>query len=218
MDPLSAVLAFSLAAALLTLTPGLDTALVLRTAAVEGPGQAMLAGAGVSTGVLAWGLMAALGLGAVLAVSETAYLLLRIAGAVYLLWLGFGMLRAALSPERARHLAAMASAKGAGGTGGGGRGWYWRGLLTNLLNPKVGVFYVSFLPQFAAEGVPVVAFSVGLAAIHATMGIAWFALLTLATRPITGLLKRPAVTRSLDGLTGAVLIGFGLRLALERRS
>lgn len=219
MDPLSAVLAFSLAAALLTLTPGLDTALVLRTAAVEGPGQAMLAGAGVSTGVLAWGLMAALGLGAVLAVSETAYLLLRIAGAAYLLWLGIGMLRAALSPERARHLAAMASAKGAGGTGGGrGRGWYWRGLLTNLLNPKVGVFYVSFLPQFTAEGVPVVAFSVGLAAIHATMGIAWFALLTLATRPITGLLKRPAVTRSLDGLTGAVLIGFGLRLALERRS
>lgn len=215
MDPLSAILAFSLAAALLTLTPGLDTALVLRTAAVEGPGQAMLAGAGVSTGVLAWGLMAALGLGAVLAVSETAYLLLRIAGAAYLLWLGIGMLRAALSAERARTLAAAASAKGAGGPGGGG--WFWRGLLTNLLNPKVGVFYVSFLPQFTAEGVPVVAFSVGLAAIHATMGIAWFALLTLATRPIADLLKRPAVTRSLDGVTGAVLIGFGLRLALERR-
>lgn len=215
MDPLSAILAFSLAAALLTLTPGLDTALVLRTAAVEGPGQAMLAGAGVSTGVLAWGLMAALGLGAVLAVSETAYLLLRIAGAAYLLWLGIGMLRAALSAERARTLAAAASAKGAGGPGG--RGWFWRGLLTNLLNPKVGVFYVSFLPQFTAEGVPVVAFSVGLAAIHATMGIAWFALLTLATRPIADLLKRPAVTRSLDGVTGAVLIGFGLRLALERR-
>lgn len=216
MDPLSAILAFSLAAALLTLTPGLDTALVLRTAAVEGPGQAMLAGAGVSTGVLAWGLMAALGLGAVLAVSETAYTLLRIAGAAYLLWLGIGMLRAALSAERARTLAAAASAKGAGGHGG--RGWFWRGLLTNLLNPKVGVFYVSFLPQFTAEGVPVVAFSVGLAAIHATMGIAWFALLTLATRPIADLLKRPAVTRSLDGVTGAVLVGFGLRLALERRS
>ena len=215
MDPLSAVLAFSIAAALLTLTPGLDTALVLRTAAVEGPRRAMLAGAGVSTGVLAWGLMAALGLGAVLAVSETAYALLRIAGALYLLWLGFGMLRAALSAERAQKLAAAASARGASSTSG--RGWFWRGLLTNLLNPKVGVFYVSFLPQFAAEGVPVVAFSVGLAAIHATMGIAWFALLTLATRPVAGLLGRPAVTRTLDGLTGAVLIGFGLRLALERR-
>ncbi|WP_067223963.1 LysE family translocator [Stappia indica] len=215
MDPLSAVLAFSLAAALLTLTPGLDTALVLRTAAVEGPRRAMLAGAGVSTGVLAWGLMAALGLGAVLAVSETAYTVLRIAGALYLLWLGFGMLRAALSAERAQKLAAAANAKGKGTTSG--RGWFWRGLLTNLLNPKVGVFYISFLPQFTAEGVPVVAFSVGLAAIHATMGTAWFALLTLATRPVAGLLRRPAVTRTLDGLTGAVLIGFGLRLALERR-
>ncbi len=215
MDPLSAVLAFSVAAALLTLTPGLDTALVLRTAAVEGPRRAMLAGAGVSTGVLAWGLMAALGLGAVLAVSETAYTLLRIAGALYLLWLGFGMLRAALSAERAQQVAAAANAKGKGTISG--RGWFWRGLLTNLLNPKVGVFYISFLPQFTAEGVPVVAFSVGLAAIHAAMGTAWFALLTLATRPVAGLLRRPAVTRTLDGLTGAVLIGFGLRLALERR-
>ena len=95
MDVATALLSFSIAAALLTITPGLDTALVLRTAAVEGPRRAMLAGAGVVTGVLAWGLIAALGLGAVLAVSELAYRCLQLAGAAYLIWLGIGMLRGA---------------------------------------------------------------------------------------------------------------------------
>ncbi|MGE4245392.1 MAG: LysE family translocator, partial [Parvibaculaceae bacterium] len=95
MDILSALIAFSIAAALLTITPGLDTALVLRTAAVEGGRQAMLAGSGVVAGCLVWGLAASLGLGAILAVSETAYTVLRFAGAAYRLWLGASMRRQA---------------------------------------------------------------------------------------------------------------------------
>ena len=212
MDPLSAILAFSLAAGLLTLTPGLDTALVLRTATVEGARPAMAAGIGISAGCLAWGLVAAVGLGAVLAVSDLAYRVLQAAGAAYLVWLGAGMLWAAIRPGDA---AGRLAAPGAGAAGRGG--WFARGLMANLLNPKVGVFYVSFLPQFIPDGVPVVAFSIGLAAIHAVMGIAWFAALTAATRPIATLLRRPAVLRGIDGVTGAVLIGFGLRLALDRR-
>ncbi len=211
MDVTSAILAFSLAAALLTITPGLDTALVLRTAAVEGPRQAMLAGCGIVAGVLAWGLAAAVGLGALLAVSETAYAALRLAGAAYLVWLGIGMIRSALRPRATPAEAPAAK------TAGAGRAWFWRGLATNLLNPKVGVFYVSFLPQFIPAGAPVVAMSVGLAAIHAAMGVAWFAALILATRPLSGLLKRPPVTRGLEGVTGTVLVAFGLKLALERR-
>lgn len=215
MDPTSAIIAFSLAAALVTITPGLDTALVLRTATVEGPRQALAAGGGVVTGILAWGLLASLGLGALLAVSELAYRVLQYAGAAYLLWLGGKMLLGAIRP--ASRAAARAEAAEAAVAGGQARGWFWRGVLTNLLNPKVGVFYVSFLPQFIPAGMPVVAFSMGLAAIHATMGLAWFALIVAATRPFSQLLRRPAFTRSVDGLTGAVLIGFGLRLALERR-
>ncbi|WP_420132729.1 LysE family translocator [Rhodopseudomonas sp.] len=216
MDPISAVAAFTAAAALLTLTPGLDTALVLRTATVEGARSAMAAGAGVSAGVLAWGLLVSLGLGALLALSEIGYRVLQIAGAAYLIWLGGQMIHAALR----RHPAAPLTAEPAGGEGphASPAGWFWRGMVTNLLNPKVGVFYVSFLPQFIPTDVPVVAFSVGLAAIHATMGLLWFAALTAATRPLARLLRRPGFTRSIDGLTGAVLIGFGLRLALERRS
>lgn len=214
MDPLSAVLAFTLAAGLLTITPGLDTALVLRTAAVEGPRQALLAGSGITLGVLAWGLIAALGLGAVLAVSELAYRALQIAGAVYLLWLGAQMLRTALRRDAALPVVEPASPAGR-------INWFWRGLVTNVLNPKVGVFYVSFLPQFLppdlASGLPSVGFSVLLAGIHGLLSLLWFAALTLATRPLSALLRRPSVLRGLDGLTGTVLIGFGLRLLTERR-
>lgn len=211
MDPVSAVIAFSLAAALLTLTPGLDTALVLRTAAVEGPRRALLAGAGVSAGVLTWGLAAALGLGALLAVSETAYMVLKIAGSLYLLWLGGRMLWSALRPAPVVEEAAPQAPTRSRGN------WFWRGLMTNLLNPKVGLFYVTFLPQFVPPDMPVVAFSFGLAAIHVAMGMSWFALLVGATRPFARLLQSPAVRRMLDGLTGSVLVAFGLRLALERR-
>lgn len=210
MDPITAVLAFTIAAALMTLTPGLDTALVLRTAAVEGGRPAMRAGAGICFGTVTWGLMAGLGLGALLAVSQTAYAVLQVAAAAYLLWLGAGMIRAAW--------------RGGGGfasdlNGAGERRarWFLRGLGTNLLNPKVGVFYVSFLPPFIPAGSDVVGFSVGLAAIHAALGLAWFAALVAATRPLKRVLSRPAVTRALDGVTGGVLIGLGLKLALERR-
>ncbi|MCG6203350.1 LysE family translocator [Rhodopseudomonas sp. HC1] len=215
MDPISAVVAFSIAAALLTITPGLDTALVLRTATVEGARSAMAAGAGVSAGVLAWGLLVSLGLGALLAVSEIGYRLLQIAGAAYLIWLGAQMIRAALRSHPGAHQALEAVGDDMPRTSRSG--WFWRGMLTNLLNPKVGVFYVSFLPQFIPADVPVVAFSVGLAALHGTMGLLWFAALTAATQPFARLLRRPGFTRRIDGLTGAVLIGFGLRLAFERR-
>ncbi|AUM00191.1 lysine transporter LysE [Rhodocyclaceae bacterium] len=204
----TAILGFTLTALLLTLTPGLDTALVLRTAAVEGARKAMRAGAGIVTGVLVWGLVAALGLGAVLAVSRQAYTVLQFAGAAYLVWLGGRLLWSALQatptpPKQdrsARH---------------DGR-WFLRCLLTNLLNPKVGVFYVSLLPQFVPADVPVIGFSVLLACIHAVMGLIWFAALVLATRPLARWLRQPAVTRALDAMTGAALIGFGVRLALSR--
>lgn len=92
-----------------------------------------------------------------------------------------------------------------------------RGFLTNILTSKVGVFYVSLLPQFIPTGANVALFSVLLVAIHVVMGVAWFALLTAATAPLTGFLNKPLTTRSLDGMTGTLLVAFGLRLASERR-
>jgi threonine/homoserine/homoserine lactone efflux protein len=208
MDVTSALIAYSVAAALLTVTPGIDTALVLRTAAVEGSRRAMMAALGILCGLLVWGLAAALGIGALLAVSETAYTILKIAGAIYLLWLGGTMVWSAVRKQvrTAGHEADPAR-----------RQWFLRGFFSNLLNPKVGVFYVSFLPQFVPAGVDTVAFSMLLAVIHATMGVVWFAVLVLATRGMARVLNRPAVKRAMDGITGLVMIGFGVRLLLERR-
>lgn len=211
-----ALLAFSLSAGLLTITPGIDTALVLRTAAVEGARRAMLAAVGICCGCLMWGLAASVGLGALLAASRFAYTALRIAGACYLIFLGTKMLLRkhhsafamddTLSPPVCAKPVRASAAR-----------WFVRGLLTNLLNPKVGVFYVTFLPQFIPRGVPVTSFSMLLTAIHATEGILWFSLLTLATRPLSRWLRRPRVVRTLDRATGTVLVGFGLGLVLDNR-
>jgi len=208
MTVLQALLAFSVAAALLTITPGLDTALVLRTAAVEGGRRAALAGLGIVTGCLAWGAAVALGLGALLEASTLAFDILKWAGAAYLVWLGVGLI---LKPRERFDLTAPA------GPQGSDFDWMRRGFLTNLLNPKVGVFYVSFLPQFLPQGAPAGPFIFLLAALHAVMGLIWFAALIGATRPIAGALQKAAVVRWLDRLTGGVFLAFGVRLALERR-
>jgi threonine/homoserine/homoserine lactone efflux protein len=209
MTVTQALLAFCLAAGLLTIAPGLDTALVLRTAAAEGPRGAALAGLGIVMGCLTWGAAVALGLGALLAASQLAFSVLKWAGALYLVWLGANLLfkpRSRLRLQPAEHTPARSSGS-----------WLGRGYLSNLLNPKVGVFYVSFLPQFLPAHVPAAPFILLLAVLHALMGIAWFALLITATRPIARALQRPAVIRRLDRLTGVVFLGFGVKLALFRQ-
>lgn len=210
MSVAQALLAFSAAAALLTITPGLDTALVLRTAAVEGSRRAALAALGIVSGCLAWGAAVALGLGVLLAASTLAFDILKWAGAAYLLGLGIGLI---LKPRERFDL----SISTAGPRTGSDLAWMRRGFLTNLLNPKVGVFYVSFLPQFLPQGAPAGPFIFLLAAVHATMGLLWFAALIAATRPLADILQRAPVVRWLDRLTGGVFLAFGVRLALARR-
>jgi len=207
MTAVQSLLAFALAAGLLTLTPGLDTALVLRAAA-EGQKRAVLAALGVCSGCLAWGAAAALGLSALLQVSSLAFTMLKWAGAGYLVWLGLGLL---LRPRKAWQADRQAAPER------NALAWLRKGLLTNLLNPKVGVFYLSFLPQFVPQGVAPAPFIFLLAALHALIGLAWFTVLIAATRPVAAALKRPAVARWLDRITGGVFLGFGVRLALEHR-
>ena len=204
MSLTAALLAYIAAAALLTVTPGLDTAMVLRTAAAEGPRRAALAALGIVTGLLVWGLAAALGLGVVLAASKTLYTVIRWLGAGYLLWLGVNLI---LKPRARFDLAAPSAV--------GGNGWWLRGLLTNLLNPKVGVFYVSFLPQFVPHGYSPAPVIVLLTLIHVAMGLCWSGVLIAATTPLKRWLQHRAVVRWLDRLTGGVFIGFGVRLVLE---
>jgi len=210
MTVVQSLSAFVVAAGLFTLLPGLDTAMILRTAAVEGPKRAALAAIGIICGCLVWGTAVALGLGALLAASAAAFNVLKWAGAAYLVWLGLNLI---FKPRARIDLAAAAAAAPAGGN----LTWMRRGLLTNLLNPKVGVFYVSFLPQFLPTGVAPAPFIFLLAVIHALLGLTWSACLIGATRPIAGALKRAGAVRWLDRVTGGVFLGFGVRLALERR-
>lgn len=209
MTSAAALLAFTATAAVLTITPGLDTALVLRTAAAEGPRRAMLAAAGIALGCLGWGLVVGAGLGALLAASQLAYNVLRWAGALYLLYLGIKLIRA---PRRALGLAVSDEANAANQPN-----WLLRGFLTNMLNPKVGVFYVSFLPQFIPAGSSVLGWSVLLAAIHNVLGLIWYTALIMVTRPLLAALRKPGVMAWLDRLTGALFIAFGLKLALSAR-
>ena len=208
-----ALLSFTVTAGLLTITPGLDTALVLRTAAVEGRKQAMLAGIGICSGCLLWGAAASFGLSALLAVSGFAYSVLRIVGAVYLGYLGIKLVIRAFGSTSS---ISPAEAVWAENRNRDSSLWLKRGLLTNLLNPKVGVFYLSFLPQFIPTGVPVWSFSIPLALIHATEGLLWFLLLTNATELISSWLRQRRVVMALDSLMGAILIAFGLKLVLDK--
>ncbi|HWF97588.1 MAG TPA: LysE family translocator [Steroidobacteraceae bacterium] len=200
------LVAFTAAAALLTITPGLDTALVLRTVASEGPRRGLWSGIGIITGCLVWAASVAAGLGVLLVASRIGYTVLRWAGAGYLLYVGLKMLR---HPRT--------SFASPGGIPPRGRSAFARGALTNLLNPKVGVFYVSFLPQFIPTDVAVAPFAMLLGAIHALLGLLWFACLIAAMGPLSRWLRNPKVVRVLDRITGVVFIAFGARLALESR-
>lgn len=203
----TSLLAYTAAAAVLAVTPGLDTALVLRTAAREGSRQALLAGLGIITGCMIWTAVVAAGLGVLLAASRLAYTALRWAGAAYLLWVGVQLLR----HPRCSFATSAASARA-------NHSAFVRGALTNLLNPKVGVFYVSFLPQFIPSNVPVAPYTVLLGAILALLGLVWFLCLIAAMRPLVGWLQRAAVMRSLDRLTGGIFVAFGVGLALDARA
>jgi len=206
MTVTDALLAYTLAATLLTLTPGLDTALILRTATADGGRKAFNAALGIDAGCFIWGALVAFGLGALLAASEFAYTLLKWCGAAYLCWLGIQLL---LRPRRQFTLSQDNQTRASNS--------FMRGLLGNVLNPKMGVFYVSFLPQFIPTGHSPVVWTFLLVAIHVLIGTLWSLTLILATRFASGMLKRPSVVKWMDRTTGIVFLLFAARLAMSKR-
>jgi threonine/homoserine/homoserine lactone efflux protein len=211
MGVVQALLGFTVAAGLLLITPGLDTALILRTAALEGTRRALLAMVGVCVGCLCWGFGASIGLAALLGASGVAYRAVRLAGSGYLIGLGTKLL---VYPRRSDR-AIQASDTDEGDSVKEGSRWFVRGLLTNLLNPKVGLFYFTLLPPFTPSGVGPVGFGMVLTLIHVCECIVWFSFLIAATRPLSQFLA-PRTLALLDRATGALCVAFGLRLALDR--
>jgi threonine/homoserine/homoserine lactone efflux protein len=200
---LVAIATFAMAAALIVLLPGPDTLVVIRSIVRGGRSRGVATACGNLLGLAVWVAAAALGLSALLRASHLGYEILRIAGAVYLIWLGVQSLRLRAAPRE------TVERRGLLGTG------FLAGVVTNLLNPKVGVFFVTFLPGFVPHGHSVGWTSLLFGAIFIVETAAyWVLLLSLAGR-VTRWMNEPRTRRRLDTATAGVLIAFGIRLAVE---
>jgi threonine/homoserine/homoserine lactone efflux protein len=208
LDPQLYVL-FLTAALLLTLAPGPDTMFVLGASLRGGVGGGLLAAAGVMTGLLVHLGLAVAGVSALIAASPLAFDLLRLAGAAYLVWVGVPLL---VRAWRARADALTPTPPISSRV-------YWQGLTTNLLNPKVAIFYVAFLPQFVASDLghaPLQLLLLGMS--HWLMGLPYLCGVAAASGAMAARLRRsPGVRRALDAVSGLVFVGLALRLVVARR-
>jgi threonine/homoserine/homoserine lactone efflux protein len=197
--------AFLAVSAVVIVTPGQDTALTIRNSLLGGRGGGIATAAGVSTGQAVWALAASVGVAALLEASEPAFIAIRLLGAVYLVYLGA---RAILAGVRKRRLETDVEGPRLRSPAA-----YRQGVLSNLGNPKMAVFFTSLLPQFAGsfEGL------LALGLVFCTLTLVWLTAYALAVARAGDVLRRPRVRRTLDCVMGAALVGLGLRLATERR-
>ena len=199
---LRTLIAFVPVAVLVTITPGPATAMVVRSAATGGRRHALVCTAGNSIGVLAWGLLAAAGLAAIVATSaEVVFTAVKLTGAVILVLLGVQSLRGRAA--RARPVSGARALRD--------------GLVTSVSNPKLAVFYVALFPQFVPDGAPVLPSALLMAATIVAFDLVWYTALAYGVTRARRAFLDGAWARRVERLTGAVLIGLGVRLALERR-
>src|SRR5882757_5300165 len=202
--PLAAFVGIS---ALVICTPGPDTAMTIRNSLLGGRSAGLATAAGVSTGLAIWALAASAGLVALLIASEPLFLAVKYAGAAYLVWLGLQSLRAAFGSGAPHQTIEQPAARSLPP-----RRAYVQGVVSDLSNPKIAAFFSSMLPQFAPAGA---ADFVGLAALgllFSLMTLLWLTGYALATARMGDTLRRPLIRRALEGITGAALVGLGLRL------
>jgi threonine/homoserine/homoserine lactone efflux protein len=216
--PLSNLIAFLGAAILLAMTPGPSTLVVLRQTLRNGRRTAFVTTLGNATGLMTWAIAAAFGLTALVAASQVAYDVIRILGAVVLAVLGIQSLlraRRGHDDDFAKEVASGTEIRAADTPSS----WqaYRTGLLTNLTNPKAAVFIVSFLPQFVPAHAPVLLTILVLAAIHSVISISWYNILAWMITRARQVFIRPSVRRRLEQASGLILLGFGVRLAVEHR-
>jgi threonine/homoserine/homoserine lactone efflux protein len=234
----AALLAWSALALIVTLTPGPDTLLVASHAARGGFRAGMAALAGIMTGVVWYGSLIAFGALSILVAVPALFLAVKIAGALYLAWLGAGMIWSAIHPTLS--LAERVARDSAPGEGRsdmqapdrlhaphpptpppqGRRGVdaaYRQGFFTNALNPKVALFYLAALPQFAGMGADAPLIGVTLLAIHAVLGFVWLSFIAFAAARARTIVWKSAVVRWLEGAVGVFFVGVAGRLALAQR-
>jgi threonine/homoserine/homoserine lactone efflux protein len=196
--------AFLLVAVVVIVTPGQDTALTIRNTLAGARRAGIATAAGVASGQLVWTLATSVGLAAVIAASEPLFRALKLAGAAYLVLLGLQTLRDAWRGRR--HAARTRDVESSRA--------FRQGLLSNLGNPKMAVFFTSLLPQFGGRSFLAL---LALGVVFCSMTFAWLSAYAAAVTRARSVLERARVRRVLDALTGAVLVALGLKLAAERR-
>ncbi|MEY2768570.1 MAG: hypothetical protein RL359_206 [Actinomycetota bacterium] len=203
---LSNIVTFSILAGILVIIPGLDFALVLRYATTQSRKSALVVMLGITSGLFVWGTFASLGISAILQASETAFNVLKVTGACYMIWMGIGFIRNSLkdSSEALMEIQKIRNQR-----------IFTRGLFSNLLNPKAGVFYLSVLPQFIPAGSNHLLFGLFLASIHAVITIIFFVSLILFINMLKDFFIQPGVVKVMERISGVAVIGFGARLLLS---
>jgi threonine/homoserine/homoserine lactone efflux protein len=202
VESLAAFLAVS---AIVIVTPGQDTALTIRNSLLGGRGAGLATALGVSAGQAVWTLAASAGLAALLVASEPAFVALKLVGAAYLVYLGAQSLLAALRGRSRTPAGARSAAPSVA---------FRQGVLSNLGNPKMAVFFSSLLPQFGGTSF---ASLLALGLLFCTLTLVWLAAYAVVVARAGDALRRPRIRRALDAATGVALTAFGIRLATERR-
>ncbi|MGW6734077.1 LysE family translocator [Streptomyces sp. NPDC055013] len=204
---LTTLIAFLGACTLVAASPGPSTVLIIKQS-LHSRRSGLLTVLGNETGVFVWGVVAAFGLTALLTASEVAYDVMRIVGAVVLVWFGIQALRQARRAQGEQETAWEGTQKS---------GWasYRGGLLLNLANPKAAVFALSFLPQFVPEGAPHLPAMIGLAALWAVYEVGYYGLYVWFVGRMKNVLSRAGVRRRLEQVSGGVLLLLGVRMALD---
>jgi threonine/homoserine/homoserine lactone efflux protein len=201
------LLGFIGVALVVIITPGQDTALVIRNTLSGGRRAGFLTSLGIAAGQQGWTLVAAIGLTALLIASEPVFLAIRLFGAAYLVWLGAHSLWAALRGHGRE-------TRSAGGTRSPGR-WFRQGAISNLSNPKMAILFTSLMPPFLPPGVPPFAGFLMLGAMFSAMTVLWLAGYALVVERAGDRLRRGPLRRALDAITGAILVALGIRVATE---
>ncbi|TPK95825.1 MULTISPECIES: LysE family translocator [unclassified Mesorhizobium] len=210
---MSLFLAFLGVSFIVLATPGPDTAITIRNTLLGGRMAGVFTALGISSGQTIWALATSAGIVALLVASEPLFLAVKYAGAAYLIYLGVMALQEALRPPHRQDTATVArparrlTAASA----------YRQGLISDLGNPKMAVFFASLLPQFVPPGGESFSALLGLGAVFAVMTFTWLALYATVVAKAGDFLRRPSIRRTIEGLTGMVLIGLGIRIATEHR-
>jgi threonine/homoserine/homoserine lactone efflux protein len=208
MAELAAFLGIS---ALVICTPGQDTALTIRNTLVGSRRGGLLTALGVSSGQAVWAVATSAGVAALIVASEPVFLALKLAGAAYLVYLGCQALWSAVVGSHGNH------APGGRAAANPGRRAYRQGVISNLGNPKMAVFFTSLLPQFAPTGGGAFAVLLALGLVFCLLTLVWLSLYAVVVARVGDVLRRSPVRRVLDAITGAVLVALGIRLAFGRR-